>query len=56
LISNRFLGWLLTVAAISVGAPFWFDTLNRFVNIRGTGKPPDEKPAGDADTEKKEKA
>ena len=33
-------GWLLTVAAISVGAPFWFDTLSRFVNIRGSGKPP----------------
>jgi hypothetical protein len=33
-------GWLLTIAAISVGAPFWFDTLSRFVNIRGSGKPP----------------
>lgn len=33
-------GWLLTIAAISVGAPLWFDTLSRFVNIRGSGKPP----------------
>ena len=41
------LGWLLTIAAISVGAPFWFDTLNRFMNIRGSGKPPSDesKPA-----------
>jgi hypothetical protein len=37
---RRFPGWLLTIAAITVGAPFWFDTLSRFVNIRGTGKPP----------------
>jgi hypothetical protein len=42
LVLLRLPGWLLTVAAISVGAPFWFDTLSRFVNIRGTGKPPDE--------------
>jgi hypothetical protein len=43
LILLRLPGWLLTVAAISVGAPFWFDTLQRFVNIRGTGKPPEQK-------------
>jgi hypothetical protein len=44
-------GWLLTIAAISVGAPFWFDTLSRFVNIRGSGKPPksaDPKPSATA--------
>jgi len=27
-------GWLLTVVAASLGAPFWFDTLNRFMNSR----------------------
>ncbi len=32
-------GWLLTAAAISLGAPFWFDLLNKFVNIRSTAKP-----------------
>jgi hypothetical protein len=37
---SRILGWLLTIAAISLGAPFWFDTLIRFVNIRGAGDPP----------------
>lgn len=36
-------GWLLTVAAVSLGAPFWFDTLKRFVNIRSAGPSPEEK-------------
>jgi len=33
------LGWLLTAAAISLGAPFWFDLLNKFMVIRATVKP-----------------
>lgn len=33
-------GWLLTAVAISLGAPFWFDLLNRAVNLRGTGRKP----------------
>jgi len=33
------LGWLLTGIAASLGAPFWFDALSRFVAIRGSGKP-----------------
>jgi hypothetical protein len=37
------LGWLLTAVAISLGSAFWFDTLNRFINIRGAGTAPDEK-------------
>jgi len=32
-------GWLLTAIAISLGAPFWFDLLNKFIVIRGTVKP-----------------
>jgi hypothetical protein len=32
-------GWLITACAISLGAPFWFDMLNRFVVIRSTVKP-----------------
>jgi hypothetical protein len=36
-------GWFITVMAVSLGAPFWFDTLNRFMNIRSTGRAPDEK-------------
>jgi hypothetical protein len=38
----RILGWLISIAAISLGAPFWFDTLNKFINIRSAGKSPDE--------------
>lgn len=37
-------GWLITALAVSLGAPFWFDLLNRFINIRGSGKAPEEKP------------
>jgi hypothetical protein len=32
-------GWLLTALAISLGAPFWFDVLNKFVVVRSTVKP-----------------
>jgi hypothetical protein len=33
-------GWLLTALALSLGAPFWFDLLNKLVNIRhGMTKP-----------------
>jgi hypothetical protein len=31
-------GLLLTAIAISLGAPFWFDLLNRLVKLRGTGQ------------------
>ncbi|WP_133271305.1 hypothetical protein [Hymenobacter radiodurans] len=35
------LGWLLTGAALSFGAPFWFELLNRLVNMRNQGlRPP----------------
>ena len=33
-------GWLLTAFAMMLGAPFWFDTLCRFVNIRNVGIKP----------------
>lgn len=35
------LGWLIIAVAASMGAPFWFDTLNKFVNLRTSGPPPD---------------
>jgi hypothetical protein len=38
----RVLGWLISIAAISLGAPFWFDTLNKFINLRSAGKSPAE--------------
>lgn len=36
------MGLLFTVAALTMGAPFWFDTLKRFVTIRSAGKKPGE--------------
>jgi hypothetical protein len=38
------LGWLITAFAVSLGAPFWFDLLNKFVNVRASGKAPEEEP------------
>jgi hypothetical protein len=34
-------GLLMSVLAVSLGAPFWFDTLSKFMNVRGAGKVPD---------------
>lgn len=33
-------GLLITAFAVSLGAPFWFDLLNRFVNLRASGGQP----------------
>jgi hypothetical protein len=34
-------GWLITIAAISLGAPFWFDALGKLAHLRTTGKKPE---------------
>ncbi|MEL7533866.1 MAG: hypothetical protein AAFN10_21305, partial [Bacteroidota bacterium] len=34
---QKLLGLLITALAISLGAPFWFDLLKKFVNVRFTG-------------------
>lgn len=31
------LGWIITTMAIYMGAPFWFEVLGKFVNVRSTG-------------------
>jgi predicted nucleic acid-binding Zn-ribbon protein len=33
-------GLLISALAVSLGAPFWFDTLSKFMNVRGAGKVP----------------
>lgn len=38
-----FFGWVLTAFAISLGAPFWFDLLNKVIKMRSTGAKPEEK-------------
>jgi hypothetical protein len=30
-------GWLVTAVAVTLGAPFWFDTLSKLVKLRGSG-------------------
>jgi hypothetical protein len=32
-------GWFVTACAVSLGAPFWFDMLNKFIVVRSTIKP-----------------
>lgn len=34
------LGWGLTAIAISMGSSFWFDLLNKLINVRNTGSKP----------------
>jgi hypothetical protein len=41
-------GFLLTALAISLGAPFWFDMLNKLVQIRGAVREPTKAQSGDA--------
>jgi hypothetical protein len=38
------LGWLLTAFAATMGAPFWFDMLNKVMVIRSTVKPHEKSP------------
>jgi hypothetical protein len=41
----KLIGLALTVAAVMLGAPFWFDLLSKVMRVRSTGAPP---PASDA--------
>jgi hypothetical protein len=50
-------GILVTGLAISQGAPFWFDVLNKFMVIRSTVKPSEksrEQPSKDRSASKTE--
>lgn len=40
--SSRAGGWLLSIIAISLGAPFWFDLLSKMMNVRNAGQKPEE--------------
>lgn len=40
----KLIGWLITGIAISLGAPFWFDLLNKFMIVRSTVKPTEKSP------------
>ncbi len=34
------LGWLITALALTLGAPFWFDLLTKFMSLRSAGTRP----------------
>jgi hypothetical protein len=42
------LGWVATAIATLFGAPFWFDALQSFVRLKGSGPSPQEKLDGSA--------
>ena len=37
----KIIGLSLTAIAVSLGAPFWFDVLNKLINVRSAGKQPE---------------
>ena len=59
----KIIGIFITALAVSQGAPFWFDLLNKFIVIRSTVKPQEksqtqpskDKPAPETEEEKKKK-
>ena len=36
IIAHHLVGWLITVIAVSLGAPFWFDLLSKIISIPTT--------------------
>jgi hypothetical protein len=40
-IITKIIGLLLTALAITLGAPFWFDVINKLANIRSAGRKPE---------------
>lgn len=47
LLNNHFWGYLITALAISLGAPFWFDLLNKIMRLRTAVKQPLDTTKGD---------
>ncbi len=41
--ASKLAGWLITVLCVSLGAPFWFNFMNQFINLRQGGSPPGDK-------------
>lgn len=39
---EKLAGWVITALALSLGAPFWFDTLNKFMSVRSSIRPKKE--------------
>lgn len=49
---ENLMGWLITILAVSLGAPFWYDMLNKLVDLRSAGKKPAPAPAAVTDSNK----
>jgi hypothetical protein len=49
-IARRIPGWLFTIIALSLGAPFWFDLLSRLSRLRASGVPEDPHTLSDSAT------
>jgi len=43
-LGSALIGWFMTAFAISFGAPFWFDVLNKIMVVRSTVKPTEKSP------------
>jgi hypothetical protein len=48
IVFSSLLGWVITAAAALFGAPFWFDTLQSIIRLKGSGPSPAEKRSGRA--------
>jgi hypothetical protein len=44
-LATHLLGWLLTAFALSLGAPFWFDLLSKFMMVRASARARSAPPA-----------
>jgi hypothetical protein len=49
-IVRRIPGWIFTIIALSLGAPFWFDLLSRLSRLRGSGVPEQPRALSDSAT------
>lgn len=49
----KLVGWLVTGLAVSLGAPFWFDMLNKVMVVRSTVKPTEKSPDEGSEDKKK---
>ena len=47
---SQLLGWSLTAIALSMGAPFWFNLLNKVINLRNPFSSRQPKPSGSPDS------
>lgn len=52
----KIIGWLITGLAVSLGAPFWFDMLNKIMVIRSTVKPHEKSPEEPSQDTRKNKS